>query len=235
MQIKKDFFKALILIARLSVIYYLFYALNANTLTQYCKKYICFEILSYAEFLSCSIALISLYFVLKSLESWKDSYKFERAIEALSKFEELKMIGDRYLLILYELDTKLQKINYDDLIGSFYLEENLYRYKEKLEALNYYENIVNLEHWLNRDKNMAYYKDFKALFNAFQAILSCTRMSISEADLIESNYGFAANESDIKRRLKSIKKVELALEKYKIDKKSFEVNLQALLNKINGQ
>lgn len=233
MQAKKDFFKALILIALLSVMYYLFYALNTNTLTQYCKKYICFEILSYAEFLSCSIGLISLYFVLKSLESWKDSYKFERAIQALSKFEELKIIGNRYLSILYELNTKLQKTNHNELIGSFYLEENVYR--EKLAALNYYEKIVNLEHWLNRDKNMAYYKDFKALFNAFQAMLSCADVSISEANLSESNYVFSANESDIKRRIESIKKVELALEKYKIDKKSFEVNLQALLNKINGQ
>jgi hypothetical protein len=232
MQAKKDFFKALILIILLSGIYYLFYAFNINTFTQDCKKYICFEILSYAEFLSCSIALISLYFVLKSLESWKDSYKFERAIVALSKFEELKIISNRYLSILYELNTKLQRTNYNELIGSFYLEENVYR--EKLAALHHYEKIVNLEHWLSRDKNMAYYKDFKALFDAFQAMLSYADMSISEANLSESNYGLEANESDIKRRLESIKKVELALEKYKIDKKSFEVQLQAVLNKVNG-
>lgn len=230
MQVKKDLFKALILIILLSVMYYLFYAWNTNTLTQYCKKYICFEILSYAEFLSCLIALISLYFVLKSLESWKDSYKFQRAIEALSKFEELRIIGDKYLGIIYELNTKLQRTNHNDLIGSFDLEENLYR--EKLDALNHYEKIVNIEHWLNRDTNITYYKDFKSLFNTFTATLSCVDISISEAHLSEPNYGLnGASESDKKRRIESIKKVDLAFEKYKIDRKSFEVDLQALQNK----
>lgn len=233
MQAKKDFFKALILIILLSVMYYLFYALNSNTLTQYCKKYICFEILSYAEFLSFLIALISLYLVLKSLESWKDSYKFQRAIEALSQFEELKMLGDRYLSILYELNNKLQNKHHNELMTSFDSEQNSYR--EKFAALNYYEKIVNLDHWLNRDINITYYKDFKILFNAFKEMVSYANMSISDANLSEANYGFEANKSDTDRRIESIKKVKQAFEQYQIDKKSFETHLQTLVNKLNHQ
>jgi hypothetical protein len=111
MNIKKSIFKAMSLVTLLTFFYYLFYALNEKHLSIYCQEYICFEILSLAEFLALLTAWISLYFVLRSLESWKDSYKFQRAMIALGKFNQLILMSNKYFMYLTQLSNEIQKKN----------------------------------------------------------------------------------------------------------------------------
>lgn len=234
MQIKRDLCKATLLVIILSIFYYVFHAWNENTLNTYCQKYICFEILSFAEFLALLTAWISLYFVLKSLESWKDSYKFQRAIEAMKKVYELKPISDQYLSILYKLSNQLKKTKEHDLKSSFYLEEK--EYDEKFDDLDIYKKILDFEYWLDLDKNIKYYNNFKKLLNEFNTMIMSAQTSIKEAHLSESNYGSNdANEIDILRRKASIKKVQLAFEKYKLDRQAFHKSFQKIYEKLNEE
>ena len=232
MQVKRDLCKAILLVTILSIFYYLFYAWNETTLTNHCQKNICFEILSFAEFLALLTAWISLYFVLKSLESWKDSYKFQKAIEAMQKFHELKPICDQYLSIFYKLSNQLGLINEYNLNSSFYLEEK--EYDEKFEDLDISKKIIDFEYWLDLDKNIKYYNNFKKLLNEFNTMIMSAQTTIKEAHLSESNYGLDdASESDIAKRKESLEKIKQALKKFKTDRQAFQENFEKLNNKLN--
>lgn len=232
MDIKKSFLKAIMLLLGLTLIYYLFYALNENKLSNICQQFICFEILSLAEFLGILTAWISLYFVIRSLESWKDSYKFQRTIEALSKFEELKIISNQYHTILYQLTNSLTQTKDHELVGSFYFKEQIY--DDQFNNLHYYEKLINLQKWLDQDKNINKYNDFKELLSTFETAIDSAHRLISEAHLSESNYGQYATENDIKRRKTSIQKVEKAFEQYVENKKIFEKNFENLKKMLNS-
>ena len=231
MNIKKAFLKAITLLLFLSILYYFFYALNENKLSHYCDNYICLEILSLAEFLGIITAWISLYFVLKSLESWKDAYKFHRTIETLSKFEELKIISNQYHTILYQLKNSLIRAKGYELHSSFDLEEQ--KYEDKFNNLYYYDKLINLQQWLNQEKNVNKHKDFKEVLRTFETAIDSAHRLVSEAHLSEVNYGQNyATETDVNRRKESIKKVQIAFEKYSKDKTIFEKRLEVLRRKL---
>lgn len=234
MNIKKDFFKAALLVIVLSFLYYLFYAWNANTLSAQCDKYICFQILSLAEFLALLMAWISLYFILKSLTSWKESYKFERAMTAIQKINELKLLADRYYVFLNQLSNQLQRLNEFELKGSFHAEEH--EFYNNVNQLNISYHQIELELWLEEDRNIQHYSNFKRLFEQFFNMMSNVETTVNKANLSEPNYGSRyATQSDIARRKVSIKDIQTSLNQFKLDKYKFQESVREVHNKLNNR
>jgi hypothetical protein len=232
MQMVKQFLKATLLGTILSIFYYYFYAWHENKLSTFCQKYVCFEILSLSEFLALLTAWISLYFVLKSLTSWKDSYMFERAIIGIQKINELNLLADRYYVFLNQLSNQLQRYKEDELQRSFYFEEQ--EFEKNINELEISYHQMELKHWLEKDKNIQYYNEFQNLLNQFSIMIFNIEQSVMNAHLSESNYGkHYADESDISRRKKATVQVKTALEQFKIDKKAFQESFHKLHKKLN--
>ncbi|QIO05497.1 hypothetical protein [Acinetobacter shaoyimingii] len=232
MQIAKQFFIATVLVSISTFFYYYFYAWNENKLSTYCQKYVSFEILSLSEFLALLTAWISLYFVLKSLTSWKESYMFERAIIGIQKINELNLLADKYYVFVNQLSNQLQRYKENELQGSFYFEEQ--EFEKNINELEISNHQVELRHWLERDKNIQYYNEFQNLLDQFSTMLSNVESNINNAHLSEPNYGKQyADESDINRRKKSIVQIKAAVEQFNIDKKAFQKSFNKLHKKIN--
>lgn len=232
MNIKKSFLKAILLLLFLTVLYYLFYAFNENRLSNYCNSFICFEILSLAEFLGLLTAWISLFFVVSSLESWKNAYKFQRAKLSIENFSELLLISNRYFMYLNKLSNTIQRKKESELIGSFYFEEE--EFNENIAELDVAYHQIQLQMWLDQDRNIKYYDDFKTLLSQFSMMIFNIEQAVSHAHLSESNYGDQyATENDLERRKKSVGKIKDAVARFKLDKEAFQKNFDELHNKLN--
>ncbi|WP_092767142.1 hypothetical protein [Acinetobacter sp. DSM 11652] len=73
------------------------------------------------------------------------------------------------------------------------------------------------------------HKNFKEVLRTFETAIDYAHRLVSEAHLSEVNYGQNyASDSDINRRKESIKKVQIAFEKYSKDKTIFEKRLEDL-------
>lgn len=232
MHITKNLIISVLLIILLSFFYYQFFVWNERILSSYCQKHICFDILSLSEFLALLTAWISLYFVLKSLTSWKEHYKFERAFTAIQKINELNLLTNRYQVFLNQLSNQLQQYKENELEGSFDFEQQ--EFEQNIAQLNIHYHQIEISHWLSQNKNIKYFGDFQNLLNEVSYMISDIETSIYNANLSEPNYGSQyATDSDIARRIESINKIKIANKQFNIRKQAFQKNFLKLHNKLN--
>ena len=92
MKLEDKIYGAIGLTIFLTIAYYYAYSFVELYLSKLCDKYVCFEFPPYADFLAIWSAIIGLYFVVTSLDAWKDQDKYQTAKINLVKLHEIDSI-----------------------------------------------------------------------------------------------------------------------------------------------
>lgn len=190
-----------------SVIYYLLYSFVELNSSGWCKKNICIEFISYTDFLTICLAILSLYFVVTSLEEWKGQYKFEKSLKTFEKIQELgwgleKLIGNTYVLINesrryghshayrdYDEKLKEEKLN----IKIFYLRSDIFEEKNNYRQDDFEEIISVIEsiesgltgelrdlHWNDSSAQNKKTEDAEIIFNEYREKLNILKIRLDK-------------------------------------------------------
>lgn len=226
MHVKKGIYTALLLTVFLTIAYYFMYAFLELNMKEWCEKYICFEFPSYADVLAIWVAIIGLYFVITSIDAWKNQYKFQEAIKTCKEFDKAPLILEQLLGEFYQLINDCKKYNYGDMYGAISDFDQMY------ESKNLSMRIFNINELINHNKNNLYQDDFENLLNDFNIAINDMEHCISEANLNESNY---SNDTKYNLAIKKekIRKVEEGFEKFRKRYKKFIKDYSKLKLKLN--
>lgn len=176
MQVKKDIYKALGLTFFLTIAYYLTYAFVELNISNWCKKNVCFEFPPYADVLAIWVAIIGLYFVVKSLDDWKNQLKINNAIENYKTlYDVYKKIEEIFILLnIHEVEYKNldPESDYAHAIKTNYLERfneiNAFELSNKVDVnlyvtANQYQNDLDDANGLSRKILFSLDSDLKEL------------------------------------------------------------------------
>lgn len=201
----------------LTIAYYYFYSFVDLYLSRLCDKYVCFKFLTYSELLAIWVALIGLYFVVSSLDEWKNQYKFEKATKTIAEFNNI-------IYILNFLESGINNIiirsKRDNYIGLSFIESD---FEEQISKENIYLKLSNLEEIINYEKNNLHQEKFENLFFKFSNLVSNTLSNVAESYLSESAYGndyFA--DHNVNRRKQAVEKIENILKKFRVESKEIQ-------------
>lgn len=201
----------------LTIAYYYFYSFVDLYLSRLCDKYVCFKFLTYSELLAIWVALIGLYFVVSSLDEWKNQYKFEKATKTIAEFNNI-------IYILNFLESRINNIiirsKRDNYIGLSFIESD---FEEQISKENIYLKLSNLEEIINYEKNNLHQEKFENLFFKFSNLVSNTLSNVAESYLSESAYGndyFA--DHNVNRRKQAVEKIENILKKFRVESKEIQ-------------
>lgn len=176
MQVKRDISIVLSFTVILTIVYYFIYAFLALNMEEWCDRNICFEFPPYADVLAIWVAIIGLYFVVKSLDDWKNQLKINNAIEnyktlydVYKKIEEIFILLSRHEVEYKKLDPKT---DYADAIKANYLERfnkiNAFELSNKVDVnlyvtINQYQNDLEDANGLSRKILFSLDTDLKEL------------------------------------------------------------------------
>lgn len=201
----------------LTISYYYLYSFIELYISEFCNKYICFKFPTYAELLAIWVAIIALYFVVSSLDEWKNQYKFEKSMKTINKFNNT----------IYILNFLENRINYmiinskkNDLMDLFSIESD---FNEQVLKEDIYLKIFELEEIINHEKNNLHQDKFEKLFNKFNMLVINTLSDVAESHLSESAYGsdyFA--DHNVNRRKKAVENIENILKKLRLESKKIQ-------------
>lgn len=144
-----------------SVCYYLFYSfINNGATVNLCQSINCIEILSLAEFLSISIALLGIFWVVDSLNSWKDQDAYYSSRDINLELKEFIYTCENSVIIkIMELPKSL---SFDEMSSNL---------KRILPASGIRSPISNLRHKIEYE-NIYYREEFKELSKLVHKIIS---------------------------------------------------------------
>ena len=177
----------------LTILYYYTYAYFQIWFEDLCKKNYCIEFFPIGDFIACYIAIVGLYFVVTSLDAWKQQDKYNNSKNRIALLNDLKhkiefgfglKICSFYETNQGENEKKVFRMGLerDYIISSF----NAY-----LKDTNILEDIRNLDRENHNIKNCLYQKDFdKVIDLAYKYIQGCCKeiktLSLTEDDTKES-------------------------------------------------
>lgn len=201
----------------LTIFYYYLYSFIELHLSKLCDQYVCFKFPTYAELLAIWVAIIALYFVVSSLDEWKNQYKFEKSMKTITEFNNT-------MYILNFLENRIQNMiissKKNNLMDLFSIESD---FNEQVSKEDIYLKISKLEVIINHEKNNLHQERFENLFSEFKILVSDTLSGIAESHLSESAYGsdyFA--DHNVNRRKKAVDNVENVLKKLRVDSKKIK-------------
>ena len=163
------------------VVYYFIYAFVDLYLSQLCKTYICFEFPPFADVLAIWVALIGLYFVVTSLEAWKNQDKYQTAKNNIRKIHD---ILDMIKIFNQEMKNLNGMIKKDCSIGSkFVMNEdkdieyqNAYRfqqYEQYLNELKILDLIKDTKYAITKQSMNLYQQKFEEVIEPYRV---CRRL-----------------------------------------------------------
>lgn len=193
MKLEDKIYASIGLTVFLTIAYYYAYSFVELYVSKLCDKYVCFEFPPYADFLAVWTAIIGLYFVVTSLDAWKQQDKYNNSKNRIALLNDLKhkiefdfglKICSFYETNQGENEKKVLRMGLerDYIISSFnaYLEDtNILEDVRKLDRENYYT------------KNCLYQNDFdKVIELAYKYIWGCCneirKLNLTEDDTKES-------------------------------------------------
>jgi len=131
-------------------------AILKGMMNDFCQKKYCFDLLDLSDYLSISIALVGLVFVVKSLDSWKEQDKFFNARNLCNKLTTLIGLCDIQLLIL--IDRKEREVS------SLPLEEQKKALLHVFFELQLFRLIEEI-HKILKHSNYFYKEDFHEIYS----------------------------------------------------------------------
>ncbi|WP_151829095.1 hypothetical protein [Acinetobacter radioresistens] len=201
----------------LTIAYYYFYSFVDLYLSKLCDKYVCFKFLTYSELLAIWVAVIGLYFIVSSLDDWKNQYKFEKAMKTIAEFNNIV-----YLLNFLEsrINDMIIKSKRNNFTGLSFIESD---FDEQVSKEDVYLKLSHLEEIINYEKNNLHQERFEDLFIKFNNLIINTISSIADSHLSEAAYGndyFA--DHNVNRRKQAIEKIENILKKFRVESKEIQ-------------
>ena len=201
----------LVVISLLIFGYYFFMvAILKGMMNDFCQKKYCFDLLDLSDYLSISLALVGLVFVVKSLDSWKEQDKFFNARNLCNKLTSLKDLCDIQLLIL--IDQKEHEVRSLPLeeqrkaLLNIFFEIQLFRLSEEIS------NIL-------RHSNYLYKEDFNGIYSELNT-------------KIHAMYNIIENEKKSFKNIQAVLHIAIRNEFLNLSKKLFSIN-QRLDKKAN--
>lgn len=183
--------KAVLAMMILIMGYYLFtVGVSKGWMDSWCQKIYCLDLLSLGEYLSISIAIIGLVFVIKSLNSWKEQDKFLNARNICNQLINFQTLCELDLLILIgqkqkEMDLLASLEEQKKFLQKAFFELELLKIDrelgEKLEQSNFlYKNELKDAYKILNKCLHKMYSDIESQANNFKNIQSFLRIAIRD-------------------------------------------------------
>lgn len=180
MKIKNKIYISIALLLPMTIVYYLTYVSVHKLFSKWCKTNYCFEFPPYADTLAIYVALVGLYFVVNSLNEWKDQEKYFKSRTNLTLLSEicavLKSIDEDLLDLKM---TDLSKYGSNDLLTMVpsskgglnkYLNDQLEfthgKVERKIRTLKQEKEII-----VNKSNGL-FQEDINCIFNKYSDIIS---------------------------------------------------------------
>jgi hypothetical protein len=170
--------KAILAMMILITGYYSFMvAVLKGWMASWCQKIYCLDFLSFGEYLSISIAIIGLVFVIKSLDGWKEQDKFLNARNICNQLINFQTLCELDLLILIG-----QKQNEMDLLAS--LEEQ----KKLLQKAFFELELFKIDRELGEKLEQSNFLCKNELKDAYKILNKCLHKMYSDIENQENNF-----------------------------------------------
>lgn len=177
--------------------YYLLVVTSHKYLSEFCNNFYCLEIISLGEYISILIALIGLYFVISSLNDWKQQDKYNNAKNRVDKINRLEIkitmefghkICSLYITKKGEEESKIIK----DGTEADYVRSRFIAYIKDSKILS---DIRELDRENFNSKNCLFQEDFDYVISqAYKYISGCHKeiitLKMTEDDSRKSYEGF---------------------------------------------
>lgn len=190
--------------------YLLMVAILKGMMNDFCQRKYCFDLLDLSDYLSISMALVGLVFVVKSLDSWKEQDKFFNARNLCNKLTTLKDLCDIQFLIL--IDQKEREVS------SLPLEEQ----REALLKIFFEMKLFGLSEEISKilmHSNYFYKEDFNEIYSELNR-------------KIHAMYNIIENEKKSFKNIQTVLHRAIRNEFQELNKKLFSIN-QRLDKKAN--
>ncbi|ELW77047.1 hypothetical protein ACINWC743_A0621 [Acinetobacter sp. WC-743] len=184
----------------------------------------CVEFLPYGDFLAAYIAIVGLYFVITSLDAWKNQYKFEEAVKTIEQFDQQLPILQLIVSKIYQLVHECESNNYYDMFGA---EKN---FQDMLKMQRIYERLGELQDYIRNNKNNLHQNLFESNITDFEEAINEALQCVQDAHLSEPNYG-DNEEHNLETRKKKVEKVKKGLTQLKLRNEKFVSNYNNLKSK----
>lgn len=188
----------------LTIAYYYAYSFVELYVSKLCDKYVCFEFPPYADLLAIWVAIIGLYFVVTSLDAWKNQYKFEEAVQTIKLFDKQLPIMQLVIGHVYKLINDSKKNDYRDMFGA---EQD---FEDMLKMQNVHNRLYELGDSIINNKNNLHQDQFESLYTEFDRAIHEILQTINDAGLSEANYT-DDQQYNINVKKKKLEKVEEGL------------------------
>lgn len=224
--IKKILVPFLIFIVGIGIYYFIYVLLQKINIDEICKNEIYCIKLEFADYLAILVAIIGLIYVIKSIDSWKNEYKFQTAILTMKSFDEIIYLTDF-------LTLRVHKLINDAKASDFYnLDQFESEFFEKIEHQEFQEKILKLKEKIFNEKNNLHQEDFEKLIEDLDGFYSFGMRGVIDSHLSEANY---TENQEFNRKVKrtKVESLNLVLKEMKKKSKKIVINYNHLRHKLH--
>jgi len=180
MKLEDKIYGAIGLTVFLTIAYYYAYSFVDLHLSKLCDKYVCFEFPPYADFLAIWSAIIGLYFVVTSLDAWKDQDKYQTAKINLVKLHEIDSILLKFKNKLSNFDECYVEYFPNSLSDNDIKETNSFKkYKAIKSRLKIQEKLEECDLDINKKSVNLFQNDFESCINLAKTYIQGIEIEIS--------------------------------------------------------
>lgn len=163
-----------------------------------CDSWYCLELIPLGDVISISIAIIGLYFVVKSLDAWKHQDQYQTAKNNIIFLHDISKDLTNYISEIKNINEI--SLSLKDFMG---WKENTYTYAKYIKIKNknnIFEKTNNIENIIIHQNKNLYQDDFKNLVNNVLLILRNIDNKIKNQDklVMKTQNEEVINFSDIK-------------------------------------
>lgn len=169
----------------LTIAYYYVYSFVDLYMSKLCKKYVCFEFPPYADVLAIWVAIIGLYFVVTSLDDWKNQDKYQTAKKNIELLHTLSQKLELYNSEISNLENRI-----DDLRVYFKMHEKsvehtrFYKtYESWLNKFKIKEEIQNIDYCITQQAKCLYQVEFNSLISLAHRYINTIDAEIGKIDI----------------------------------------------------
>lgn len=209
----------------LTILYYYTYAYFQIWFEDLCKKNYCIEFFPIGDFIACYIAIVGLYFVVTSLDAWKNQYKFEEAVQTIKLFDKQLPIMQLVISHVHTLINNSKRNNYGDMFGAEQDFEDMFKIQDV------YNRLDELGDSIRNNKNNLHQEQFESLYAEFYGAISDIRQTFISAGLSEANYS-EDQEYNIKVKKAKLEQVEEGLKILRKQNENFVHKYNKLKSKL---
>lgn len=225
MKLEDKIYASIGLTVFLTIAYYYAYSFVELYISKLCDKYVCFEFPPYADFFAIWVAIVGLYFVVTSLDAWKNQYKFEEAVQTIKLFNKQLPIMQLVISHVHKLTNNSKKHNYADMFGAEQDFEDMFKIQD------IYNRLDELGDSIRNNKNNLHQEQFESLYAEFYGAISDIRQTIISAGLSEANYT-EDQEYNIKVKKAKLEQVEEGLKILRKRNENFVYKYNKLKSKL---